>query len=122
MPTIQRVRTKYPGVMYIVGKSTVNGKPEKIYYVRYRKNGKEIEEKAGRQFQDDMTPAKAAILRAMRIEGKQLSNRKRREADIFRREAQQSRGSIGELWVEYKKNNPKLKGLRTAEKRFEKYL
>jgi integrase len=122
MPTIQRVRTKYPGVMYIVGKSTVNGKPEKIYYVRYRKNGKEIEEKAGRQFQDDMTPAKAAILRAMRIEGKQLSNRKRREADIFRREAQESRWTIGKLWVEYKKNNPKLKGLRTDENRFEKYL
>jgi hypothetical protein len=29
-----------------------------------------IEEKAGRQFQDDMTPARAVRIRAKRIEGK----------------------------------------------------
>jgi integrase len=99
-----------------------NGKPEKIYYVRYRKNGKEIEEKAGRQYQDDMTPAKASTLRGLRIEGKQLSNRKKREAEIARRNAQQNRWTVEKLWVEYKKNNPNLKGMRTDDNRFEKHL
>ena len=97
MPRLQRFKTKYPGVTYIVGKSAANGKPEKIYYVRYRKNGREIEEKAGRQYQDDMTPAKAAILRGLRIEGKQLSNRKKREAEIARRNAQQNRWTVEKL-------------------------
>ena len=122
MPRLQRVKTKYPGVTYIVGKSVANGKPEKIYYVRYRKNGREIEEKAGRQYQDDMTPAKASTLRGLRIEGKQLSNRKKREAEIARRNAQQNRWTVEKLWVEYKKNNPNLKGMRTDDNRFEKHL
>ena len=47
----------------------------------YRKNGRLIEEKAGRQFQDDMTPARAAGLRAGRIDGKQLTNKEKREAE-----------------------------------------
>jgi hypothetical protein len=40
-----------------------------------------IEEKAGRQFQDDMTPAKAAGVRARRIEGKEPSNKEQRQAE-----------------------------------------
>ncbi len=74
MPIKNRYKTKYPGVSYIIGQSNYNGKPENIFYIRYRKNGKEIEEKAGRQFQDDMTPARASNIRSLRIEGKQPSN------------------------------------------------
>ena len=65
MPANKRFKTKYPGVTFIIGKSS-NGKSEKIYYIRYKKNDKLIEEKAGRQYQDDMTPAKAAGIRASR--------------------------------------------------------
>ena len=65
MPANKRYKTKYPGVTYIIGKA-VNGKPEKSYHIRYRKGGKLVEEKAGRQYQDDMTPAKAAGIRASR--------------------------------------------------------
>ena len=57
MPSLKRYKTKYPGVYYIEGTSTLTGKKEKIYYVIYRKDGKLIEEKAGRQLEDNMTPA-----------------------------------------------------------------
>ncbi len=65
---VERIKTNYPGVYYIMSKAT-DGRPEKIYYIFYRKGGKQIEEKAGRQFQNDMTPARAARIRGQRIEG-----------------------------------------------------
>ena len=55
MPAQKRYKTKYPGVYYINGRAAGSNKSEKIYYIVYRKNGKQIDEKAGRQFQDDMT-------------------------------------------------------------------
>ena len=72
MPVFKRIKTKYPGVYYFVGTAIGSKKPERIYYIRYRKEGKLIEEKAGRQFQDDMTQARAALIRAQKIEGKNL--------------------------------------------------
>jgi len=63
MPIIKRHKTKYPGVYFIQGSAIGTGKPERIYYIIYRKDGRLIEEKAGRQFQDDMTAAKAAQMR-----------------------------------------------------------
>ncbi len=69
MPALTRNRTKYPGVYYIQRKTAGSLKREKIYYIVYRKDGKQIEEKAGRQFQDSMTAAKAARIRAECIAG-----------------------------------------------------
>ena len=43
----KRFKTKYPGVYYIKVKG-ISGRMEKIYYIRYRKDGKLIEEKVGR--------------------------------------------------------------------------
>lgn len=68
MPTLKRIKTNYPRVFYIQGTSPAMGKPERIFYIRYRKAGKMIEEKAGRQFLDDMTPARTAMLRAERVQ------------------------------------------------------
>jgi len=51
-----------------MGTSIGTGKPERIYYITSRRDGKRVEEKAGRQFQDAMTPAKASRIRAERIE------------------------------------------------------
>jgi hypothetical protein len=56
MPAQKRHKTKYPSVYYIKGKEVGSNKTEKIYYIMYRKDGKQIHEKAGRQYQDDMTP------------------------------------------------------------------
>jgi len=49
MPKQERHKTDYPGVYFIRGVSVATGKPEKIYYISYWKDGRKIEEKAGRQ-------------------------------------------------------------------------
>jgi len=122
MGKLQRNKTDYPSVYYIIGKAVATGKPEKIYYIRYRKDGKLIEEKAGRQFQDDMTPARASNLRGLRIEGKQLSNEEKRKAETEIKDAEANIWTIDRLWKKYKSNNPNLKGLKTYKSQYELWL
>lgn len=99
--------------------STNPNKQEKIYYIRYRKTGKQIEEKAGRQFKDDMTPAKASAIRAERIRGHQLTNKERREAE----KEKKNNWTFDNLWKEYKKQKgTDYKGLRPDQNRFDKYI
>lgn len=76
---VERVKTNYPGVYYIIGKAS-DGRPERIYYIMYRKAGKLIEEPAGRQFKNGMTSAKASHIRSERIEGKSLPRKEARKA------------------------------------------
>ena len=52
---------------------------EKVFYIIFKKDGKVHEEKVGRQYADDMTPARAARIRGERIEGKRLSRKQIRE-------------------------------------------
>lgn len=90
MPALKRIRTKYPGVYYIIGRSLARrNRPERIYYIRYRKHGKEVEEKAGRQFQDQMTAQKAANIRGECIEGKRLSRKEIRALQKAEKQLQQ---------------------------------
>jgi len=122
MPSLKRIKTDYPGVYYIEGTAVATGKPERIYYIRYRKDGKGIDEKVGRQFQNDMTPAKAARIRANRIEGRDLPNTERREAEEAAKLADDNRWTIDKLWLEYKKGRKSGKSLSTDSSRYEKYL
>jgi integrase len=122
MPAQKRYKTKYPGVYYIHGKAVGTGKKERIYYIMYRKAGKMIQEKAGRQFQDDMTSSRAAQVRTNRIQGKELSNKERREAEKAAKEAEGNRWTIVRLWAEYKNNNPKLKGIVSDQNRFKNHI
>ena len=121
MPVLKREKTNYPGVFYIEGTSPATGKPERIYYIRYRKAGKMIEEKAGRQFQDDMTPARAARLRAERIGGKLPTRREIRDRERVRKEEVAGRWTINRLWQEYTAHR-QLKGLAQDRSRFENYI
>jgi integrase len=114
MPRQQRFKTKYPGVFFIEGVGA-DGKLERIFYIQYRRNGKLIEEKAGRQFQDDMTPARASALRTDRIQGRDLPNVEKREVQ------RQETWTLSRLWQEYKQVHP-LKGLAQDESRFRTYL
>jgi len=75
MPKQKRYKTKYPGVYYINGRGIEKGTKEKVYYILFRKNGKLIEEKAGRQFQDKMTPSRVSRIRDQKIAGKLALNR-----------------------------------------------
>jgi len=122
MAAKQRFKTDYPGVFYI--ESTVPGtnKPEKIYYIMYRKAGKLVEEKAGRQFQDDMTPARASGKRSARLEGKEQSNAEKRQFEEEAKRAEQNRWTIQKLWEEYKRHKPGSKALSTDENRYELYI
>jgi integrase len=120
MPTMKRTATDYPGVSFVLGKSVGTGKPEKIFYIRYRKNGQAVEEKAGRQFQDNMTGAKAARVRAERIEGKAPSNKARREEKAREKTIQE--WTIKRLWEEYISTKPQTKGFIVDGQRFKNYL
>jgi integrase len=116
MPSLKRMRTNYPGVFYIEGTAVGSGKPEKIFYIRYRKAGKMIEEKAGRQFQDDMTPARANTLRAERIQGKKPTRQEAREAKT------KTKWTIDRLWQEYISDKPHNKAFSTDRGRYAKFL
>ena len=116
MPKQDRIKTKYPGVYYIV-----KGK-EKVFYIYYRSNGKQIEEKAGRQFADDMTAAKAAGIRADRSKGKEPSNSARREKIKAAKLAEAGKMTLERLWDEYEANKADSKAINTDQGRFEKYL
>jgi len=122
MPTFKRFKTNYPGVFFIEGTSPATGKPEKIFYIRYRKGGKMIEEKAGRQFQDDMTPARAAILRAERVQGKKPSRQEAREKREAALKAEAGRWTVDRLWREYSGQKFESKALKVDRGRYEKYL
>ncbi len=94
MPKTKRIKTNYPGVFYVMGRSMLRpGKSERIYYIRYRKNGREIEEKAGRQFQDDMNASKAAKIRVECINGKRLS-RKELQKEVIAKKKQKQAGKV----------------------------
>ena len=121
MPSVKRFKTKYPGVYFIEGTSAA-GKSERIFYIRYFKGGKYVEEKAGRQFQDNMTPAQAARIRAARIEGKELSNQEKRDAERAERLAEQGKWTIDRLAAEYFNARPDNKGKDTDRRRYEKHL
>ncbi|MCJ7542903.1 MAG: site-specific integrase, partial [Desulfobacterales bacterium] len=122
MPVQKRFETKYAGVYYIKSKAIGSNKSEKIYYIRYRKKGSMIDEKAGRQYQDDMTPAKASGMRARRIEGKEPTNKEKRAFEGAEKEAESNRWTINKLWAAYKENRPDLKGIVTDENRFNNYI
>ena len=103
-----------------MGTAIGTGKPEKIYYITYRREGKLIEEKAGRQFSDAMTPAKASRIRAERIEGKSLSNKARREKKAREKEIQD--WTFKRLWEAYLDEKPKTKGFTIDDGRFKLHV
>jgi len=117
MPKNKREKTKYPGVFYIDVED--KGRVERFHYIRYKINGRIIEEKVGPKFN---TPAKAAKIRALRATGKELSNNARREKARAEKLATAERMTIDKLWNVYKENRERSKGFRTDESRYNLYL
>ncbi len=74
---MKRIKTEKPGVFYRLGERIGGSGDEKIYYVVFKKDGKTYEEKAGRQYADQMPPAKAALLRSDLIEGRRSLKKER---------------------------------------------
>ena len=88
MASFSRHQTDKVGVFYILstqrpksrsasGEDRADEKPDKIYYIMYRLDGKKVEEKVGRE-SERMTPAKAAKIREQRVHGVTLPNTERR--------------------------------------------
>jgi integrase len=121
MPAQERNKTDYVGVYFIWGTHRVTGKPEKIFYITYRKNGKLISEKAGRA-SEDMTPARASNKRALRLAGKEATNAEQRDAEKAAKAAEARKWTISKLWDEYKASRKPGKGLSTDTGRYEKYI
>lgn len=102
----------YAGV-YFIETARAGGKGlEKVYYIRYRKNQKLIEEKVGGQYRDNMTAAKAASIRGMRMEGKDATNEEKRAKAAAAKQAEESRYTFNRLWTlfeEAKSSNRTIK-------------
>lgn len=128
MSSLTRHQTDKVGVFFVFGKPRMksrdkaeSAKPDKIYYIMYRLDGKKIEEKVGRE-SERMTPAKAAKIREQRVNGISLPNTERRRIRKEQKQALESRWTIARLWDAYKINKPDLKGLTTDENRYKNYL
>ena len=67
MAAIPRNNTECKGVHYIWLKEKRGSAREKMYYIRYRKQGRLIEEKIGGESQDGMMPDLAASIRENRM-------------------------------------------------------
>lgn len=91
----------YAGVFYIEIPRPFGSGVEKVYYIRYRRCGKQIEEKVGHQYRDRMTPIRAAGIRSARIEGREPSNAERRAAEKAAKEAERNKPIIARLWEVY---------------------
>lgn len=118
MAAKKRNKTAYKGVFYITSTHPTTGINEKIFYIRYYKNGKSIEEKAGRQHQDRMTPAKANRLRVLRIEGRVDSNEERRK----KIRAEREKMNTSRLWEAFYDAKQENKSIKDDRNRWRAYL
>ncbi len=118
---MKRQKTSYPGVFYREAERIGGTGLERVYYIVFKKAGKVIEEKVGRQFVDDMTAARASRIRADRIEGKRLSRKEFRTRHEAQKQAEAERWTMNRLWQEYTAHR-QLKGLAQDRSRFENYI
>ena len=124
MSSLVRHQTDKVGVFYVLGKpraksrgDTATGKPDKIFYIMYRLDGKKIEEKVGRE-SERMTAAKAAKIR----ERCQPAQSRAPPHPARAGSGPCGRWTIARLWEAYKANKPDLKGIVTDENRYKNYL
>jgi len=111
-----RCKTKYPGVVYRMAKRIGGNGEERVYYVRFKRDGNVIEAKAGRQYADDMSPAKAAHIRGEFIEGK------RETPQEIRRKKAEKIWTIDALREAYFAGKPDGKSKYVDINRYDNYL
>lgn len=119
---MKRFKTEYKGIFYREVDRIGGGGTERMFYIVFKQDGKIFEEKVGGQYRNQMTPAKAARIRADRIEGRRQSRQEIRQAQVEAKEAQANRWTFDRLWEEYKARKPDLKGIVTDQNRYEKHL
>jgi integrase len=113
---MKRHKTTYPGIFYREAERIGGKGLERVYYIVFKQGGKVFEEKVGRQYADDMTPARASLIRAERIEGRRQSRKEIRET------AAVTKWTVDRLWQEYIGPKPKSTGFQTDRYRYQKFL
>jgi len=111
----------YTGVFYRIRYRIGKKGTEKVYYVMFKRNGKKIETKVGRQYLDQMTPAKANNERIQLINGKKTLKEKREE-EKTQKLIDVNIYTIERLWEEYAKQRTPNLNFKKDENRFKKYV
>lgn len=119
---MNRSKTSYRGVFYRETERIGKRGKERVYYIVFKKEGKFIEEKVGRQYADDMTPSKAAGIRAARIENRRESRKQIREREKAKKLAEAEKWTLTRLWDEYEKQKTESKSLKVDKNRFKLHL
>jgi integrase len=109
---MKRTATKYPGVFYREAERIGGPGKERVFYIVFKRDGKVIEEKVGRQYADNMTAATASSIRADRIENRRPSRKE------IRQERKAVKWTIGALWEHYVETRPDLKGIQRDSSRW----
>ena len=116
MPKQRRNITRHNGVYYVE-----LAKKDQTFFIRYRKDRKLIEERAGRRSQG-WTAAKANRLRTERLAGKTVSNAEQRSSEIAEKELKNNRWTFHKIFDEYLASRPDLMGRANDIRRFNSYL
>ncbi len=126
------ISTEYPGVYFTMGTSKATGKPEKIFYVKFSRNGERFFEKAGRETTDakmdkrgrlkNYTAADANALRTDKMRGKAPTNAEKREAEQAKKDAEGGRWTFDKLWTQWKAVNATKKGKVNDDNRYRMHL
>lgn len=119
---LKRHATKYPGVFYREVARVGAAGTERMYYVRYKRNGVMVETKIGGQYRDDMTPARVNQARSELIEGKRLSQKEKRRKQQEKALAQISRPTMTRLWEAFKEQKSGKASFKDDKSRWGKHL
>lgn len=117
-----RIKTDYTGVYYYIQPRVGGTGTEKVFYVVFKLDGKVNEEPAGRQYRDNMTAAKAARIRAARIEGTRESGKEARERKKAEKEALENKPTLAKLWQEYLSQKTASRALSCDDGRFQNHI
>lgn len=120
--TTARQKTKYPGVFFREARRLGGPGTEHVYYVVYKKNGEVKEEKAGRQFADGMTEARANAYRSELIEGKRETRKAYKARLEAEKQAKALTPTIRMLWESYATANEGKRSLKDDKGRFLNHL
>lgn len=123
----RRNKTNYPGVYWIeVGRTGTNDQTDKSFIISFLKDGKQFEERVGREFKDGMTAQKAQLIRLKKIWGEtdpKVVEKAKKKAAI-EAEKNNVRWTFSRLLEEYMESAA-ARGVKTLDQdegRFNNYL
>jgi integrase len=123
-PPLIRYSTDYPGVYIRKGTNRSTGKPEDIFYLRYVRDGKRVEERAGRAKTDDMTAARASKILGKIIDREQKPRQERLKAERAAKDAEAGKMTFNRLWKAWQEDpeNDGKRGTIKADQRYRKHI